>query len=91
MLERTAHQNRTEVTFVLPAGDPSGDVSVVGDFNDWTPGAHTLTPRPDGRRAVTVKLEPRRVHQFRYLAAGDYWFNEDEADGREGENSRLTT
>ncbi|MEU6868731.1 isoamylase early set domain-containing protein [Streptomyces sp. NPDC046876] len=91
MLQRSARKNRTEVTFVLPADEPAGEVSVVGDFNDWTPGAHSLTPRPDGTRAVTVRLEPQRVHQFRYLAAGDYWFNEDEADGREGPNSRLTT
>ncbi|GAA1580040.1 MULTISPECIES: isoamylase early set domain-containing protein [Streptomyces] len=91
MLERTARKNRTEVTFVLPPEEPAGDVSVVGDFNDWTPGTHRLTPRADGNRAVTVRLEAQRVHQFRYLAAGDYWFNEDQADGREGVNSRLTT
>ncbi len=91
MLQRAARKNRTEVTFVLPADEPPGEVSVVGDFNDWMPGAHPLTPRPNGTRSVTVRLEPQRVHHFRYLAAGDYWFNEDDADGREGLNSRLAT
>ncbi|RSS78519.1 isoamylase early set domain-containing protein [Streptomyces sp. WAC06614] len=91
MLQRSIRKNRTEVTFVLPAEEPSGEVSVVGDFNDWTPGVHPLTPRPDGTRAVTVALEPARVHQFRYLGTDGHWFDEHDADGREGPNSRLTT
>ncbi|MGW7065084.1 hypothetical protein ACWGHM_42280 [Streptomyces sp. NPDC054904] len=33
MLERTPREDRTEVTFVLPADTPPGPVSVVGDFN----------------------------------------------------------
>lgn len=40
MLERTRHKNRTEITFVLSPDHPSQEVSVVGDFNDWRPGAH---------------------------------------------------
>ncbi|MGW7065193.1 isoamylase early set domain-containing protein, partial [Streptomyces sp. NPDC054904] len=56
MLERRPRKDRTEVTFVLPADTPPGPVSVVGDFNDWQPGIHTLTPRKDGNRAVTVAL-----------------------------------
>lgn len=60
MLERTLRKNRTEVTFVLATDTPPGPVSVVGDFNDWQPGAHTLRPRKDGKRAVTVEL-PRKI------------------------------
>ncbi|WP_405827217.1 MULTISPECIES: hypothetical protein [unclassified Streptomyces] len=56
MLQRTLHKDRTEVTFILPADTPPGDVSVVGDFNNWQPGVHTLTPCQDGKRAVTVEL-----------------------------------
>lgn len=45
MLERQPRKDRrTEVTFVLPADSSPGPVSVVGDFNDWRPGTHTLTP-----------------------------------------------
>ncbi|MCX4960973.1 hypothetical protein [Streptomyces virginiae] len=47
MLERTLKKDRTEVTFVLPADIPPGPVSVVGDFNDWQPGVHTLEARKD--------------------------------------------
>ncbi|MFJ3925259.1 isoamylase early set domain-containing protein [Streptomyces sp. NPDC090022] len=91
MLERKTRKDRTDVTFVLPADQPPGEVSVVGDFNDWRPGTHTLAPRPDGRRAVSVRFPAGQVHYFRYLAAGDYWFNEEAADGHEGANSRLNT
>ncbi|MCX4808666.1 isoamylase early set domain-containing protein [Streptomyces sp. NBC_01214] len=90
MLERTLRKDRTEVTFILPADIPPGDVSVVGDFNDWQPGVHTLTPRKDGKRAVTVELPSESAHSFRYLAAGDYWFNEESGE-QDGPNSRLHT
>ncbi|CAM5520845.1 hypothetical protein SAVIM338S_03935 [Streptomyces avidinii] len=91
MLERTLRKDRTEVTFVLPADTPPGPVSVVGDFNDWQPGAHTLRRREDGKRAVTVELACERTHSFRYLAAGDYWFNDESAGTQDGPNSRLRT
>ncbi|MGW1763702.1 isoamylase early set domain-containing protein [Streptomyces sp. NPDC002073] len=91
MLERKQRKDRTEVTFVLPADTPPGPVSVVGDFNDWQPGTHTLAPRRDGMRAVTVALPGKSVHSFRYLAAGDYWFDDEAADAHDGINSRLHT
>lgn len=90
MLERQRRDDRTEVTFVLPADTPPGPVSVVGDFNEWRPGTHELTPRPDGTRAVTVALPTEGSHSFRYLAAGDYWFNDDSAENQHDGNSRLT-
>ncbi|MEU4732732.1 MULTISPECIES: isoamylase early set domain-containing protein [unclassified Streptomyces] len=91
MLERKQRKNGTEITFVLPAETPPGPVSVVGDFNDWQPGVHVLTARKDGQRAVTVELPGRKTHAFRYLAAGDYWFDDEHADDHDGVNSRLHT
>ncbi|MEJ8644252.1 isoamylase early set domain-containing protein [Streptomyces sp. MS1.HAVA.3] len=94
MLERKrlkGGKDHTEVTFLLPADIPPGPVSVVGDFNDWRPGAHELRPRKDGTRAVTVALPNDNTHAFRYLAAGDYWFNDEGADALEGPNSLLRT
>ncbi|MEV8524969.1 MULTISPECIES: isoamylase early set domain-containing protein [unclassified Streptomyces] len=91
MLERKLHKDHTEVTFILPAERPPGPVSVVGDFNDWQPGVHTLRRRHDGKRAVTVALRSQSTHSFRYLAAGDYWFNDESAGDQEGPNSRLHT
>ncbi|GGT59992.1 isoamylase early set domain-containing protein [Streptomyces purpureus] len=91
MLERTHRKDRTEVTFVLPADNPPGPVSVVGDFNGWDPHAHPLKATADERRAVTIALPSSSSHSFRYLAAGDYWFNDESADGQDGPNSRLHT
>ncbi|MCX4692350.1 isoamylase early set domain-containing protein [Streptomyces sp. NBC_01408] len=94
MLERKRRKggkDHTEITFVLPADTPPGPVSVVGDFNDWQPGTHELQPRKDGTRAVTVALPGKGTHAFRYLAAGDYWFNEEGADAVDGSNSLLRT
>ncbi|WP_327300071.1 hypothetical protein [Streptomyces goshikiensis] len=91
MLERKPRKDRTEVTFVLPADTPPGPVSVVGDFNDWQPGVHTLEPRQDGKRAVTVALPAASTHSFRYLAAGDYWFNDESVGDHDGPNSRVRT
>ncbi|MFF7498153.1 isoamylase early set domain-containing protein [Streptomyces lavendulae] len=91
MLERKQFKGRTQVTFVLPADSPDGPVSVVGDFNHWDPAAHPLQVRGDGMRAATVVLPTHKGHSFRYLAAGDYWFDDDEADGHDGTNSRVNT
>ncbi|MEU9304507.1 hypothetical protein [Streptomyces sp. NPDC048269] len=63
----------------------------MGDLNDWQPGVHTLKARKDGKRAVTIALPMESVHSFRYLAAGDYWFNDETAGDQDGPNSRLHT
>ncbi|WP_420078741.1 isoamylase early set domain-containing protein [Streptomyces sp. JL4002] len=88
MLERknVRGRNQNQITFVLPADIPPGPVSVVGDFNGWQPGMHELRPRRDGRRAVTVALPRESTHAFRYLAAGDYWFDDEGADALDGSN-----
>jgi hypothetical protein len=91
MLERKQRKATTLVTFVVPAEHPCGPVSVVGDFNDWQPGTHTLVERSDGSRAVTVTLPVKDRVAFRYLAHGDYWFNDDHADAHDGTNGVLFT
>ena len=70
---------KTRITFCLPADQPNGDVSVVGTFNDWTPGAHRLVRRRNGTRTVSVNLPPGE-HRFRYLATGGVWFDDHTAD-----------
>ena len=70
---------KTRVTFSLPADEAPGIVSVVGTFNDWTPGRHELMPRRDGTRSVSVTL-PAGEHRFRYLATGGVWFDDTAAD-----------
>lgn len=70
---------KTRVTFALPADQPPGAVSVVGTFNDWTPGRHELQARRNGTRSVSVTLPPG-THRFRYLASGGVWLDDHSAD-----------
>ncbi|MFF8261478.1 isoamylase early set domain-containing protein [Streptomyces virginiae] len=79
MLERQRIKGRNTVTFVLPEDSPQGSVSVVGDCNPWNPAAHPLEPGGDGTRTVEASLPANSSHSFRYLAAGDYWFDDEPA------------
>lgn len=76
----TTNPDHAKVRFVLDAGHPPGDVSVVGSFNEWTPGLDTLTTQPDGTRAVVIGLAYGTRHVFRYLGPGDRWFDDEAAD-----------
>lgn len=82
--------NKTRVTFSLPADEPAGRVSVVGDFNDWEPGRHELQARRNGTRTVSVPLDPGR-YRFRYLASDGVWLDDEQADaiGPQGSEIRL--
>ena len=75
----TLFGGKTKVTFSLPAADPAGDISVVGDFNGWQPGEHQMQPRRNGTRSVSVVLKPG-CYRFRYLATGGRWLDEESAD-----------
>ncbi|MFF4849452.1 hypothetical protein [Streptomyces sp. NPDC001194] len=73
MIERKQLKDEAQITFVLPADDLDGPVSVVGGFNHWNPAAHPLEPQGDGTRTATATLPAHSSHSFHYLAAGDYW------------------
>jgi hypothetical protein len=79
---------KRRVTFSLPQDEPRGRVSVVGSFNDWTPGVHELVPRRDGTRTVTVILPPG-THRFRYLGEAGHWF--DDADVARDDDGGVIT
>jgi 1,4-alpha-glucan branching enzyme len=68
-----------KVTFVLPAEQPSGRVSVVGDFNEWRPGVHELRKRSNDTRSVSLEVDPGTTLCFRYLATDDVWFDDPDA------------
>lgn len=67
-----------KVTFRLPAMVANGGLSVVGDFNDWTPGA-TPMHHHDGTHTASVLVEAGRHYAFRYLGEGGEWFNDEAA------------
>ena len=76
MIKRQRKQGQVQVTFALETDRP---VSVVGDFNDWTPMVHPLKKRSNGKWSVTIPLASGR-HSFRYLADGGDFFDDPEAD-----------
>ena len=81
------------VTFTLPAREPAGAVSVVGNFNGWDPFAHPLRKRSNGgRSAFHIAAKTRygsridapvvfRPSSARWAAAasfsGNVWFGDD--------------
>jgi 1,4-alpha-glucan branching enzyme len=80
---RTTKGEQVRVTFVLPPDEPAGRVSLVGDFNDWRPGAHELKKRSNGNRSTHVIVSPGTTLCFRYLAEGDLWFDDPDAHTRD--------
>jgi 1,4-alpha-glucan branching enzyme len=78
------------VTFVLPAAEPAGAVSVVGDFNDWNPFAHPLRKRSNGTRTAVITVPVGTTLRFRYLAEGGIWFDDDTAATRDAEGATIT-
>jgi 1,4-alpha-glucan branching enzyme len=81
MLRKQQTGLAVKVTFSVP--DSGVPVSVVGEFNDWDPIQHPLKKRSNGTRSAAVELQPGRAYQFRYLADGGVFFDDDAADAYE--------
>jgi 1,4-alpha-glucan branching enzyme len=88
MIRRKKTATGVTVTFALAQAD-DGPVSVVGDFNDWTPGVHVLRKRSNGTRSVSVTLPAGQPVRFRYLAEGGRWFDDPDADVQQEDGSLL--
>jgi 1,4-alpha-glucan branching enzyme len=80
----TAETGQIKVSFALPADDPRLPASVVGEFNEWDPDADPMKPRSNGTWSAVVTLEQGREFKFRYRSVTGEWFNDDQADGFEG-------
>ena len=70
---------KCKVTFELPAEIQAASAAVVGEFNDWSPHATTMTRRKDGRFSTTLSLEAGREYRYRFLLDGERWENDWEA------------
>ncbi|MCC2307610.1 isoamylase early set domain-containing protein [Cellulomonas chengniuliangii] len=77
---RSAASSTCTLTFALPTASLGGPVSVVGTFNDWTPGAHPLRRRSNGTASASVTVPTGSTVRFRYLGAHGHWFDDAEAD-----------
>lgn len=76
--------DRVKVTFVLPEDHPYGEeVSVVGDFNDWSRGEHTFVRRSNQTYSTNVMLQEDQQYAFRYYSEEAGWIDEDDADAYE--------
>ena len=75
------NSDQVKVTFVLPEDHPFGEeVSVVGDFNDWTPGEHAFVRRSNQTYSTNVFLEEGGRYAFRYYSEESGWINDEDAD-----------
>jgi 1,4-alpha-glucan branching enzyme len=61
--------------------DGANTVAIIGDFNEWNPEADVMKALKDGSFSHTIELPTGVTYQFRYLADGQNWFDEEEADG----------
>jgi 1,4-alpha-glucan branching enzyme len=74
----------------LPADEPDGAVSVVGDFNDWNPFAHPLRRRANQTRSAAVTVPAGSTLYFRYLAEGGIWFDDETVSAASGRDVSIT-
>jgi 1,4-alpha-glucan branching enzyme len=81
-----------KVTFVLDPNDQSdpGPVSVVGNFNDWSPFAHVMKKRSNGTRSATVVVPAGSSVHFRYLGHDGHWFDDPDATVTDDQGGVLT-
>lgn len=90
---RLARDRKTaalRLTFAIPADAVTGPVSVVGDFNDWTPGKHVLRKRNNGTYSAAVLVNPGTAVRFRYLGENGHWFDDPDADFVDEHGSLVT-
>lgn len=72
--------DKVKVTFVVSNNSDAQAISVVGDFNDWTPGKNKLVKRNNGTRSASVQLDKGESYRFRYFTGDGSWFNDEAAD-----------
>ena len=77
------------IQFVLPDDVHDRQVSAVGSFNNWRPGAHKLVRRSNGTRSVTVAVPAGQPIEFRYLGEGGVWFDDEDARAITAEGSLV--
>lgn len=67
-----------KVTFKMKA--EAENLALVGDFNSWNETSTPMKKAKDGTFSVSVEMESGREQQFRYLADGINWLNDESAD-----------
>ena len=78
-IDKYVNGNDVELTLRRATTNGEATVVVVGDFNDWSPGAHPMTAEADGW-TCTFTVAVGKRYRFRYLLDGRRWENDWEAD-----------
>jgi 1,4-alpha-glucan branching enzyme len=79
--EMGSRSGLARVTFELPATVWAGQISLVGEFNNWDGHITPMTQdRLDESWRATVDLEAGRRYRFRYLLDGNTWLTDRQAD-----------
>ncbi|MCC2642539.1 MAG: hypothetical protein K0S45_2952 [Nitrospira sp.] len=65
------------------------EVSVAGDFNDWSSERHPLHQTDEGTWQITLSLPPG-IYQYKFLIDGNRW-EEDERNPKRSANEFGTT
>ena len=89
MIKLSHTATNVKVTFALPHDQPIAGCSVVGDFNEWKPGKHSMRRRSNGTQSVAVTLPRGTRLRFRYLGANGHWFNDSDVVEFDGSDSVL--
>ncbi|QGF22645.1 isoamylase early set domain-containing protein [Raineyella sp. CBA3103] len=89
-LARDRKTSALRLTFAIPADAVTGKVSVVGDFNNWTPCTHVLRRRSNGTLSAAVTVHPGSTLRFRYLGENGHWFDDPDADYVDEHGSVVT-
>jgi len=71
LLVRYDRRRLTTIEFALDMPQASS-VTLVGDFNDWSPAATPLHRGSEGRWSTAVPLAPGR-YQFTFIVDGQRW------------------
>ena len=87
---RPGRDGTVRVTFALPADQPDGPGSVVGNCNDWNPFAHPLRRRANRTRSAAVTVPAGSTLHFRYLAEGGRWFDDESVVAPDGQDVAIT-
>ena len=88
---------KATLTLPVEAAPEAAEVKIVGEFNDWNPSSGiVMKKQKNGIFKATINLESGREYEFKYLADGEQWLNDWEADkyvaGAFGsENSVIST
>ena len=71
-------KGKSQVTFVFQPDNGCQKVALVGSFNDWVPGACSMTRQKDGSYRKRLSLEPGE-YRYKFLVDGQ-WVTDSQAD-----------